>query len=126
MAPQLTPIACAIKATLELACTIASAAEITMNTTISIRMISSCFFSSISLTTRPLSRSSVTVEDDVSTREDSVDMEAERTRMITTAIRKGERLFSMVGITLSKPPAGFPPSAAPSSAANSLPNPPRK
>ena len=79
-----------MKATLEFACTIASAAEITMNTTISTRMTNSCFFSSIFLMTRPFSRSSVTVEEEVRTREDSVDMEAERTRMITTAIRNGE------------------------------------
>ena len=97
-----------------------------MNTTISTRMISSCFFSSMSLITRPLSRSSVTVEEDVSTRDDSVDMEAESTRMITTAIRNGERVCSIVGITLSNPPAGFPPSTAPSSAAKSRPKPPRK
>ena len=97
-----------------------------MNTTISARMISSCFFSSMSLITRPFSRSSVTVEEDVSTREDSVDMEAESTRMITTAIRNGDRDCSIVGMTLSKPPAGFPPPAAPSSSENSRPKPPRK
>ena len=126
IAPQLTPIACAMNATLEFACTIASAAEITMNTTISIRITSSCFFSSMFLMARPFSRSSVTVEEDVSTREDSVDMEALNTRMITIAIRKGDSVCSIVGITLSNPPAGLPPSTAPSSSANSRPKPPRK
>ena len=97
-----------------------------MNTTMRIRMIRSCFFSSIFLMTRPLSRSSVMVEEEVSTREDRVDIEAESTRMMTTAIRKGDRLFSMVGMTLSKPPTGLPPFAAPSSSAKRRPKPPRK
>ena len=126
MAPQLTPIAWAIKAMPVLAWTIASAAEITMKTTISTRRVSSCFFSSIFFTTWPFSRSSVTVEEEVSTREDRVDMEAESTRTITIAIRTGDSVCSMVGMTLSNPPAGLPPPAAPSSSENSRPKPPRK
>ena len=45
----------------------------------------------------------VSVELDAITREDSVDMEADRTRITTSAIRIGDRLDSMVGMTESKP-----------------------
>ena len=126
MAPQLTPIAWAMKATLEFFWIMASTAEIMINTTIRARMIVSCFFSSICLTIRPLSRSRVMVEEEVSTREDRVGMEAESTRMMTTAIRKGERLDSMVGMMLSYPSAGTPAALTGIWLEKSRPKPPRK
>jgi hypothetical protein len=65
--------------------------EIATNTTIRHLMIKSCFFSSMSFTTWPLRRSRVRVELLVRTSEERVDMEAERTRTTTTAIRKSGR-----------------------------------
>ena len=92
-----------------------------MNTTIRPRMTLSCLSSSISLTTVPLMKSSVSVEEDVSTSEESVDMEAESTRMTTTEIRKGERPESMVGMIASNPWE-----TTSTWSANRRPNPPRK
>ena len=46
-------------------------------------------------------KSSVKVELEVSTREERVDMEAESTRMTTTAMRKVGRPESMVGMMAS-------------------------
>ena len=90
-------------------------------------MVSSCRFSSIFFTTWPLSRSRVTVEEEVSTREDRVDMEAESTRMMTMAMRMSGRLESMAGITASKPPTGLPVAGfTPTTSENSRPKPPRK
>ena len=65
------------------------------------RAISSCFFSLMFLASFPLMKSSVSVELEVRTREERVDMEAERTRITTMAIRKVERPESMVGMTAS-------------------------
>ena len=53
-------------------------------------------------------KSSVRVELEASTRDERVDMEAERTRMTTMAMRMAGRPESMVGITESKPPAMLP------------------
>jgi hypothetical protein len=46
----------------------------------------------------PLIKSSVRVEEEVSTRPESVDMEADKTKTITIAISSGERSCSIVGI----------------------------
>ena len=126
MAPQLTPMAWAMKATGEFTWMMAMTAEIAMKTTIRERMISSCFFSSIFRMTCPFSRSRVTVEEEVSTRELRVLMEADRTRMMTTAISRSGRPESIAGMTASKPPTGFPFSATPMMSENSRPKPPRK
>ena len=77
--------------------------EIRMKSTISQRMIRSCFFSSSFLKTCPRIRSSVMVELEVRTSEDRVDMEAESTRMTTTPIRMSGSPESIVGMTESKP-----------------------
>ena len=120
-APQDTPISCAMKVTLDLYWMMASTTEMAMNTTIRPFIQRTCFFSSISLTTVPLRKSSVRVELEASTREDRVDMEADSTRMTTTAIKRAGRPDSMVGMTESKPLA-----AMSILSENSLPKPPRK
>ena len=76
-------------------------AEIATNTTMNMRIMKSCFFSDIFFTTWPLIRSRVRVELDERTRDAKVDIEAEKTRTITTAIRIGERVSSIVGMMLS-------------------------
>ena len=72
----------------------------------------------------PFKKSSVRVELDVSTREDSVDMDAESTSTITIPIRISEREFNIVGIIASYtiPPCPF----LMASESNSLAKPPRK
>ena len=60
------------------------------------------------LITFPFIRSRVKVELDDRTREESVDIEAENTSIITTAIRKGDKVSSIDGIILSYPPVGMP------------------
>ena len=72
--------------------------EMMIKTATRIRMISSCFFSCRSLITVPLIKSRVSVELDASTRDDRVDMDADNTSTTTTAMRKGERSESMVGM----------------------------
>ena len=69
-----------------------------MNTTIRQRITKTCFFWSISFTTWSFSRSRVRVELEVSTRELRVDMEADSTRITTTAMSRAGRPESMVGM----------------------------
>ena len=88
----------AMKVTLDLYWMMASTTEMAMNTTMSARITNTCRFSSISLKMCPFSRSRVRVELEVSTREDRVDMEAESTRMTTTASRMSGRSESMAGM----------------------------
>ena len=76
----------AMKVTLDLYWMMASTTEMAMNTTISPRMMETCFFSSISRTILSLRKSSVRVELEASTSEDRVDMEAESTSTTTTAV----------------------------------------
>ena len=64
-------------------------------------MMSTCVFSFIFLKKHPFKKSSVSVEEDVMTREERVDMDAESTRITTRAIRTGPRLESMVGMMAS-------------------------
>ena len=45
----------------------------------------------------------VKVEEEARTSEERVDIEAERTRITTSPIKRGERSLSIVGIMLSKP-----------------------
>ena len=73
-----------------------------------------------------MSRSSVMVEDEVSTREDRVDMEAESTRMMTMAISTSGRLDSMAGTMESYTMAPLALYWMAGSPANSRPKPPRK
>ena len=75
-APHEIPISCAINVTPLLYCTTAITAEIAINTTMKIRMINTCFFSVISFTIVPRIISSVSVEEDASTSDDHVDMDA--------------------------------------------------
>ena len=108
-APQDTPMSWAMNvALLELVALrelrywkTAIAAERTMNTTTNTRMQNTCFFSSMSFTKLSFRKSMVMVELDASTSEDSVDMEADRTRITTMAIRMSGRPDSIVGITAS-------------------------
>ncbi len=58
-------------------------------------MVTTCFFSLIFFITRSLSRSSVMVELEVSTREDSVDMDADSTSTTTIPIRISGRVDSI-------------------------------
>ena len=82
----------------EVYCTSAMPAEITTNSTIRPRIQVSWLFSGMFLITLPFKRSSVSVEEDVSTNEESVDMEAERTSTTTMPSRISGRPESMVGI----------------------------
>ena len=100
-------------------------AEIAMNTTMKTLIRITCFFSLIFLMMLPLSRSIVSVELEAITSDDSVLIEADRTKITTIAIRKSGRVESIVGIIESKPPAGTP-SFIGISAEKSLPKPPRK
>ena len=61
------------------------------------RMTTSCFLSSISFMQVFFRTSRVRVELEVSTSEESVDMEAERTSTITTPIRMSGSVESMTG-----------------------------
>ena len=96
-------------------------AEITMKTAIRIRITLSCCPSFISFFMAGLMKSSVSVEEEVSTREESVDMEADRTRITTSAIRMAGRLDSIVGMMESNPPL-----ARSILSENRRPKPPRK
>ena len=63
----------------------------------------------------------VKVEEEAITREDKVDIEAERTRITTTAISRSGRPESMAGMM-----ASYPSEATSTWSANRRPNPPRK
>ena len=79
----------------------ASTTEIAIKKTIRILIIRSCFLSSIFLITFPFRKSSVSVELEVKTREESVDMEADNTSMTTIPIRISDSFESMNGMMLS-------------------------
>ena len=100
IAPHDTPIIWAMNAIgLELLyCTSASVAEIAMNTTISARMQSTWLLSLIFLTTVPLMKSIVKVDEDVMTSEESVLIEAESTSTTTSAMSIGESPSSIFGM----------------------------
>ena len=120
-APHDTPISCAMKVTRDFACTIAMTAEITMNTATNVRSVNILLFSSMCFFLSGSMKSSVSVELDASTSDESVDIDAESTRMSTTAMSVSPSPESMVGTMLSKPSA-----ATLSGVLNSRPNPPRK
>ena len=100
-APQDTPMSWAMKVTLDLYWMMASTTEMAMNTTMRHRITRTCFFWLMPFTRWSRIRSRVRVELEVSTREDRVDMEADSTRITTTAISRSGRPDSMVGITAS-------------------------
>ena len=64
-------------------------------------------------------KSRVSVELEASTSDDSVDIDAERTRTRAIPKTSGDRFASIAGMIASKPSAA-------TSTLNSLPNPPRK
>ena len=80
-----------------------------------------CFFCVMSLTIVPRMKSIVSVELDVMTSEESVDIDAERTRMTVSAISPGPSPESIAGIIASKP--SF---ATSTLSPKSRPKPPRK
>ena len=93
-----------MKVTLDLTCTMASAAETTMKNTMSTRMRSIWDFCSVFLPCFPRTgtmRSSVNVEEEVRTSEESVDMDAERTSTMTIATTMFGRFSSIFGTMLS-------------------------
>ena len=98
-------------------------ADSTMKNAMKARMTIIFFFSLIPFFVIGEIKSSVMVEDDVRTREDSVDMDADRTSTSTTAMSISGRFESMVGMTLSNPPTGFPSGPG---VRNALAKPPRK
>ena len=97
-APQLTPMSWAMKVTLEWYCTRAMTTEMAMNTTIRQRMMNTWRFSLMSLMMLSFKKSRVRVELEASTREDRVDIEADSTRITTTAMSRSGRPESMVGM----------------------------
>ena len=99
----------------------AMTAEMTMKTAMKIRM-TVIFCASLILFPRSGSmKSSVSVEPEVSTSEDRVDIDADSTRIRTTPIRISGRPESMVGMMLS-----IPFDCTSCSVVNRCPKPPRK
>ena len=74
-----------------------------MNTTISTRIMRTCVFSLISFMKFLLMKSSVSVELDAITSEESVDMDADNTSRTTRPISASESPDSIVGIIESNP-----------------------
>ena len=106
-------MSCAMNVIELLYCTSAIAADTATNTTSSARIQRSWLFSPMSFTTLSFSRSSVSVDDDVSTRELSVLMDAESTSTITSPTKTSGSPESMVGTIESY--TGAPPEKAISS-----------
>ena len=90
-APQDTPIICAIMEKLKVSLSIAMTVDTTMKNTTKMRTVRSFFLSLISLREAGAITSRVRVEAEVSTRLDRVDMEADSTSTITTAISAAGR-----------------------------------
>ena len=82
----------------EVYCTSAIAAEITTNTTIRPRIHVIWLLSGMLLMTLPFRRSRVSVEEEVSTSEESVDIEADRTSTTTMPSKISGNPESMVGM----------------------------
>ena len=119
--PQETPIIWAMNA----GGLKARATEMTMKTAISTRMTMSWVFSLISCQKVFFRKSRVIVELEVRTSDDSVDMEADRTRTMTMPMRISGSVESMDGMMASKAmvPSGL---WTPGTSPKSLPKPPRK
>ena len=118
-------MSCAINVTPDLYCTIAIAALTAINTTIRTLMQSTFALSDIFFTTAPSIKSSVKVELDARTRDESVDMDAESTSIITIPISTSLSEPNISGTTASYPPTGIP-DAGSTAMPEILPNPPRK
>ncbi len=103
IAPQEIPINCAIKLTELVYCTSASTAEIAMNTTIKILMTKTCFASLIFFMKLSFNKSIVSVELDAITSDESVDIDADKTKITTNAIMPSVKPESIVGIIESNP-----------------------
>ena len=101
-APHEMPMSWAMKVIVEWYCTSAIAADRATKTTTRPRIQVSERASDIFFTTLPLSRSSVSTDELVSTRLDRVDMLAERTRTTTRPTKRSGRLESIVGTIESK------------------------
>ncbi len=95
--------------------------DIARKIAINARITISDFFSSSLFLQSGFIRSSVSVELDVSTSDDSVDIDAERTRMTTIPISISGSDSSILGIIPSEPIC-----VSSSSDTNILPKPPRK
>ena len=95
--------------------TASSTAEIIMKTTTNTRIRESCFLSLIFFTMLPFTKSRVSVELEVSTREESVDIDAESNKIIITSRRiipnvpPPRTSIRTAGITESMPPSGSVP-----------------
>ena len=87
---------------------IAINAETAMKITIKTLMTKTCFFSVIFFTMLSFIISSVNVELDAKTSEERVDIDADNTKTITTAIKIFGNPSSIVGIIASNPPEGAP------------------
>ena len=120
-APHDIPISCAINVTELLYWISASIADIAINTTTRILMYNTCFFSLMFLIKLSFKKSIVSVELEAITSDESVDIEADNTRITTNAISAGLKLESIVGIIESKPLA-----LTSIWSENNLPKPPRK
>ena len=96
-APHEIPMSCAIKVGGSRAIT----TLITMKNTSIILMQSNCFFSSISFMILSFIRSRVNVELDVSTKDDNVDIEADKTRTTTIPTKISGSVASMLGMIAS-------------------------
>ena len=97
----------------------AMTADTATNMTSMTLMISICFFSSILGAMTGFIKSIVSVELDVRTRDESVDIDAESTSMTTSPIRAAGSFSSRCGMIASNPSVA-------TSVPVSLPNPPRK
>ena len=119
IAPHETPISCAMNVILLEYCTMAITADTATNITSMSLMTSICFFSSIFGAMTGFIKSMVSVELDVRTSEESVDIDAESTSMTTSPIRAAGSFSSRCGMMASNPSVA-------TSVPVSLPKPPRK
>ena len=124
-APHETPIICAINVMLKRSFRTAITAETITKNTMKIRMTRTFFFSVNSFFEAGAITSSVSVELEVRTSEESVDIEAARTSTITMAITRSGSSRSMAGMMESN---RIFPSFLPMywESANRRPKPPRK
>ena len=120
-APHETPISCAINVIELLYCISARIDEIAINTTTRILIDKTCFLSLISLIKLSFKKSIVSVELDAITSDESVDIDADKTRITTSAISIGLNPESIVGIIES-----YPLAATSISSEKRRPNQPRK
>lgn len=120
-APHETPMSCAINVIELLYCIRARIDDMAINTTTRILMYNTCFLSLIFFIKLSFKKSIVSVELEAITRDDSVDIDADSTRITTSAISSGLKPESIVGIIES-----YPFAATSISSENRRPKPPRK